>query len=49
MKWIVAPLVAALLVVTSGYLSALEDTTDATEDLVASSREAPKTTAEAAA
>jgi hypothetical protein len=48
MRWIVAPLLAATLVVTSGFLGALEDTTDASKDLVASSREAPKTTAEAA-
>ena len=48
MKWIVAPLLAAFVLVTSGFLNSLEDTTDATKELVASSREAPKTTAEAA-
>ncbi|MGH2755509.1 MAG: hypothetical protein ACRDLB_13910 [Actinomycetota bacterium] len=48
MKWIVAPLAAAFILVTSGFLAALEDTTDASTDLAAASESAPQTTAEAA-
>lgn len=48
MRWVVAPLVALLLLTGSGFMDALERTTDASALLSESSEEAPETTAEAA-
>jgi uncharacterized coiled-coil protein SlyX len=44
MRWIVAPLIAALLLCGSGFMRALEDTTRASIALARSSESAPKTT-----
>lgn len=44
MRWIVAPLVAALLLFGSGFMRALEDTTRASIALARSSESAPRTT-----
>lgn len=49
MKWVIAPLVAAVLFVGSAWLNALERTTVASAELAQSSRSAPATTREAAA
>lgn len=49
MRWLVAPLVAALFLAGSGFMSALERTTDASIRLAESSEEAPERTAAAAA
>lgn len=48
MKWIVAPLIAALFLAGSGFMSALERTTEASVRLAESSEEAPERTAQAA-
>jgi hypothetical protein len=48
MKWIVAPLIAALFLAGSGFMSSLERTTEASILLAESSEEAPARTAEAA-
>lgn len=48
MKWIVAPLIAALFFAGSGFMSSLERTTEASIRLADSSKEAPERTAEAA-
>jgi chromosome segregation ATPase len=48
MRWIAAPLVALVLFGGSGFLDALEKTTEESLALAESSEEAPKTTAEAA-
>lgn len=48
MRWVVAPLVAALLLFGSGFLDALERTTDASGRLLEASAEAPESTATAA-
>ena len=48
MKWIVAPLVAALFLAGSGFMDSLERTTEASVRLAESSEEAPARTAEAA-
>ena len=48
MKWIVAPLIAALFLAGSGFMSSLERTTEASIRLADSSEEAPERTAEAA-
>ena len=47
-KWVVAPLVAAVLLVGSAWLNALERTTDASARLAEASRSAPATTQKAA-
>lgn len=44
MRWIAAPLIAALLLCGSGFMRALEDTTRASVALAGSSESAPKTT-----
>ena len=47
-KWIALPLVVALVMTTSGFLNALERTTKESVLLAGSSKEAPKTSREAA-
>jgi hypothetical protein len=47
-RWLVAPLVAAILLGGSGFLDALEKTTEESLALADSSEEAPQTTSEAA-
>jgi hypothetical protein len=49
MRWIIAPIVAAFLFATSGFLGALESTTENSAELAAASEEAPNTTSAAAA
>jgi hypothetical protein len=48
MKWVVIPLVAGLVFVTSGFLHELERTTKASAALARTSREAPQTALEGA-
>jgi hypothetical protein len=48
MRWVVIPLVAGLLFVTSGFLHELESTTKASAALARTSREAPETALEGA-
>lgn len=48
MKWVVAPLIAALFFAGSGFMNALERTTGASVRLAESSKEAPERTAAAA-
>ncbi|MEA2432619.1 MAG: hypothetical protein QOG54_76 [Actinomycetota bacterium] len=48
MRWLIAPLIAGFLFVTSGFLGSLESTTENSKELAAASEEAPGTTAEAA-
>jgi uncharacterized phage infection (PIP) family protein YhgE len=48
MRWIIAPIVAAFLFATSGFLGALESTTENSAELAAASEEAPDTTSAAA-
>lgn len=48
MRWIIAPLLAGLLVAGSGFMDSLERMTDASARLSASSEEAPRSTAAAA-
>lgn len=47
-RWLIAPLVAALLMSGSGFLSELEQTTESSVDLAAGSEEAPRETRDAA-
>jgi chromosome segregation ATPase len=47
-RWLVAPLIAALFFLGSGWLNALERTTEQSAALAATSEEAPKETAAAA-
>ena len=48
MRWIVAPLIAALLCATSGFLHELEEMTEASVAMAEAGREAPATTRKAA-
>jgi len=48
MRWLVAPIVAAFLLATAGFVGALARTTDESAALTASTREVPKTTRAAA-
>jgi hypothetical protein len=48
MRWLVAPLIAVVLVGASGFLDGLERTTEASLELAESSREAPADTRRAA-
>ena len=48
MKWVVAPLVAALFLGTSGFLHELEEITEASVAMAEAGREAPAATREAA-
>ena len=47
-KWLIAPLIGAVLLSGSGFLRALEATTVTSEEMAAASRDAPRSTAEAA-
>ena len=49
MRWVAAPLIAGTVFVGSGFLSALEDSTEASLRLAALSEDAPRSTAEAVA
>ena len=46
-KWLIPPLIGALLFTGSGFLSALETTTDRSAELAASSESAPRSTGRA--
>ena len=47
-KWLIPPLVGCVLLAGSGFLRALESTTDTSADIAVASREAPRSTAAAA-
>ena len=47
-KWLIPPLIGAVLFTGSGFLRALEATTDTSAEMAAASREAPRSTAASA-